>query len=102
MNHEFDNIVKLRDAIDRVAKELHLKRESWGLVPSEDGNPDHVVVTFSVDPDIILSELDKERLEIDETFYNMVDNFDAEKEDPAVMQLKDTLKSMVEEDWDLE
>ena len=101
MNHEFDNIVKLRDAIDRVAKELHLKRESWGLVPSEDGNPDHVVVTFSVDPDIILSELDKERLEIDETFSNMVDNFD-EKEDPAVMQLKDTLKSMVEEDWDLE
>lgn len=102
MNHEFDNIVKLRDAIDRVAKELHLKRESWGLVPSEDGNPDHVVVTFSVDPDIILSELDKERLEIDETFSNMVDNFDAEKEDPAVIQLKDTLKSMVEEDWDLE
>jgi hypothetical protein len=102
MNHEFDNIVKLRDAIDRVAKELHLKRESWGLVPSEDGNPDHVVVTFSVDPDIILSELDKERLEIDETFSNMVDNFDAEKEYPAVMQLKDTLKSMVEEDWDLE
>ena len=102
MNHEFDNIVKLRDAIDRVAKEIHLKRESWGLVPSEDGNPDHVVVTFSVDPDIILSELDKERLEIDETFSNMVDNFDAEKEDPAVTQLKDTLKSMVEENWDLE
>lgn len=102
MNSEFENMIKLRDAIDNVAKKLQLKRESWGLVPSENGSPDHIVVTFSVHPDIILSELDRERKVFDESFSEIIDNYDGEKEDPAVDRLKDTIRDMIEDDWDLE
>lgn len=93
-----DDLTKLRDAIDRVASQLHLKRESWGVVPAEDGVPDHVVVTFSIDPDIVLSEEERQQRLTNEMFESITQNLDGEQEDPELRRMLDEAKALMEDD----
>jgi hypothetical protein len=92
-----DDLVRLRDAIDRLAKDLHLKRESWGVVPAEKDSPDHVVVTFSIDPDIVLSEREREQKKFDAAFEQIVTG---PVEDPTMKALREKANKMWEEDED--
>ena len=101
MTDPMDDLVKLRDAIDRVAAELHLKRESWGIVPAEDGMPDHVIVTFSIDPDIVLSDQERQQREVDARFAAITGSIDGPREDPEIASIRDQAKKMLEEDdWE--
>jgi hypothetical protein len=96
-----DDLTKLRDAIDRVASQLHIKRESWGVVPAEKDMPDHIVVTFSIDPEIVLSEQERQQRLTDELFASIAENFNGEKEDPELRRMLDEAKSMMEDDdWE--
>ena len=103
MSDPMDELIKLRDAIDRVAADLHLKRESCGFVPADDkeGIPNHVIATFSIHPDIVLSEQERIQRDVDAQFGDIIDSFDGPKEDPELKSLQDTAREMLEDDdWD--
>lgn len=95
------DLSKLRDAISKVGSTLHLKLESCGFVPADDKMPDHVVVTFSIDPDIVLSEQERQQREIDAQFGNIIDEFDGPKPDQEIISLQEKARQMLEDDeWD--
>lgn len=101
MSNPMDDLAKLRDAIGKVGATLHLKLESCGFVPADNEMPDHVVVTFSVDPDIVLSEQERQQREIDAQFGNIIEEFDGPKPDPEITSLREQAEQMLkDDDWD--
>jgi hypothetical protein len=83
-----DDLIKLRDAIDRVAAELELRRVSYSVVPAEGLDGPYVQVAFEILPGIMLNLAEKEQRAFDESFSAIADPFKEPEEDPAQAELR--------------
>ena len=99
MSEAMNELAKLRDAIDRAAKELHLKRHGpLAAMPAELDTPDHVVVTFKIDPEVLVTAEEREKQATDNAFNDLVENMDGPKEDPQVISMREQAQKLLEDD----
>lgn len=93
-----EDLHKLRDALDRVADKLHLKREQFAIIPGEPPHPDRVNVVFRIDPDILISEQERQRRQTEDAFADIAANFDGPKEDDRVAEAKRQAQELFDQD----
>ena len=92
-NDPLEQLHKLRDAADRAAMNVGLKRIEFAVIPGEDGRPDIVMATFKIDPSVLMSIQELEQSEYDSSFDDLIKNFDGPPPDPR----KEKMDKMKEE-----
>lgn len=88
----FDNI---RNRFQEVAESLGLNIERISFSLDEDVDAHTMTVIWTVRPDAVMTEAEKEQRKVDQEFENLMNNFDDPLENKA-KDVKDSLKGFLE------
>jgi hypothetical protein len=105
MSDPLDDVLKLRDAIDRVLAKHNLTRKNFNLTPQDDHSsppvPSHINLFVRIEPEAIVSEQQREQMKYDSSFSALVAGFDNDPDSVNEMleQRIREAKELLDEGW---
>ena len=97
MSEASKSLSLLREAVDRIAKELGIERIQFYFTPAEETDNDTVSLVFRIPPEALMSPEELEQKRIDDAFSGIAAGFEDKTEDKIEQVKKDLEQNL--NDW---